>query len=93
MQLIAHHCITFEARQLNDKLFFTKLFYQMNTRVFRWLQQCQFHIDREKVYDSLPDFTPLVNSILMDQFYQVLPSTFKSPSEIIDDDEPRKKKP
>ena len=63
MQLISLHCITFEARQLNDKLFFTKLFYQVDTRVFRWLQQCQLHVDREKVDDSLLDFTPLVNMI------------------------------
>ena len=37
MQLISFHSITFEARQLNNKLFFAKLFYQLDTRVFIWL--------------------------------------------------------
>ena len=78
INLMATHCITFEAQQLKDKDFFTKFAYQVDTRVFRWLQQCAQESDRENVDDSLLDFKDLVNQVLNDQFQQVLPSTFKS---------------
>ena len=78
LQLISRYCITFEAQQLNDKNFFTKFGYQLDTRVFRWLQQCELEEDREKVDDSLLDFQPLVQAVLNDQFIQVLPCTFRS---------------
>jgi len=84
LQLISRHCITFEAQQLNDNNFFTKFGYQVDTRVFRWLQQCESCEDREDVDDSLIDFKPLVQAVLNDQFIQRLPCTFKS----IDSDEP-----
>ena len=65
---MATHCITFESQQLKDKDFFTKFAYQVDTRVFRWLQQCAQETDREKVDDSLLEFKELVNQILNDQF-------------------------
>jgi hypothetical protein len=78
LHLISKHCITFEAHQLNDNNFFTKFGYQVDTRVFRWLQQCESCADREEVDDTLIDFQPLVQSVLNDQFIQNLPCTFKS---------------
>ena len=78
INLMAMHCITFESQQLKDKDFFTKFGYQVDTRVFRWLQQCAQATDREQVDDSLLEFKELVNQVLNDQFQQVLPPTFKS---------------
>ena len=81
INLMATHCITFEAKQIKDKIFFTKFAYQVFTRVFRWLQQCAQELDQENVDDSLLDFKDLVNQVLNDQLQQVLPSTFKSENE------------
>ena len=86
INLMATHCITFEAQQIKDKNFLTKFAYQVDTRVFRWLQQCAQESDRENVDDSLLDFKDIVNQVLNDQFLQVLPSTFKSEKE--EEDEP-----
>ena len=90
--LINQHCITFEAMQINDIQFFTKLGYQIDTRIFRWLQQCASADEREKVDDDLINFRPLVNLILNAQFIQILPSVFKHKDK--EDDEsihPKKK--
>ena len=78
IQDIALHCITFESQQINDSKFFTKLGYAVDTRVYRWLQQCEMHTDREKVDDTLINFTPIITAVLNDQFIQRLPKTFKS---------------
>ena len=78
IELIALHCITFEAQHINDHKTFTKFGYQVDTRVFRWLQQCEMNSDREKVDGMLINFKPLINAVLNDQFYQQLPKTFKS---------------
>ena len=79
--------------QLNDNQFFTKLGYQIDTRIFRWLQQCESDDDRATVDDELVNYKPIVNQILNDQFFQFLPSIFKQKDQ--DDDElaPSKKKP
>ena len=95
--LIKLHCITFEAMQINDNQFFTKFGYQLDTRIFRWLQQWESADEREKNDDDLVNFRPLVNQILNAQFIQVLPSTFKQKeNEHNNDDDsfqrPKKKK-
>ena len=46
INLMATHCITFEAQQIKDKNFFTKFAYQVDTGVFRWLQQCAQESDK-----------------------------------------------
>ena len=92
---MSDHWITFEAHQINDENFFTKFGYQVDTRVFRWLQQCQQEEDRENVDDDLINFKPLVQAVLNDQFLQVLPCTFKTKrkdDEEQDTNRPRNKK-
>ena len=77
IEQINHHCITFEAMQTNDDQFITKLGCQIDTRIFRWLQQCESTDDRDKVDDDIANFKPIVTQILNAQFIQILPSTFK----------------
>ena len=92
---INRNCITFEAQQISDSQFFTKLGYQIDTRIFRWLQQCERYEVREKVDDDIINFIPIVTQVLNAQFIQVLPPTFKSEDDDNDNDiisEPPKKR-
>ena len=75
---ISNHTLTFEAAQLRDKNFATKLGYAIDTRVFRWLQQCRTKHSRTQVNDSLLQFDQLIDQVLTDSFLQVLPTTFKN---------------
>ena len=84
---INENCITFEANQLSDEQFFTKLGYQIDTRIFRWLQQCGRNEVREKVDDDIINFSPLITQVLNAQFFQVLPPTFKMKDKENDDND------
>ena len=75
---ISNHTLTFEAAQLRDKNFATKLGYAIDTRVFRWLQQCRTQHSRTQINDSLLQFDQLIDQVLTDSFIQVLPTTFKN---------------
>ena len=75
---ISHHTLTFEAAQLRDNMFATKLGYAIDTRVFRWLQKCRTHKTRCDVNDSLLNFDTIIEQVLTDSFVQSLPITFKN---------------
>ena len=77
MATISNHTLTFESAQFRDNTFATKLGYAVDTRVFRWLEQCRTFTDRGQVNDRLLDFNIIVDQILTDSFFQVLPLTFK----------------
>ena len=72
------HCISVEAYQTNDFQFFTRFGYQIDTRIFRRLQQCEMQQNREKVDDNIVDFHPLVSLSLNNQFIRLFTDTFKS---------------
>ena len=74
---IARHTLTFEGAQYRDTAFVTKLGYAIDTRVFRWLDQCRSHPHRRTINDSLLHFDTLFDQVLTDSFHQVLPTTFK----------------
>ena len=74
---ISRHTITFEGAQHRDKSFVTKLGYAIDTRVFRWLDQCRSHTQRRTVNDSLLNFDTIFDQVLTDSFHQSLPTTFK----------------
>ena len=77
MSLLTKYTLTFEGAQIRDSSFATKLGYAIDTRIFRWLDQCSSNIDRELVNDSLLDFNILVDQVLTDSFIQHLPVTIK----------------
>ena len=74
---ISRHILTFEGSQYRDNAFVTKLGYAIDTRVFRWLDQCRAASNRRTVNDSLLTFDTLFDQVLTDSFYQTLPPTFK----------------
>ena len=76
MVSVATHTTTFEAMQIRDENFCTKLAYVVDTRTFRWLESCGNAIDREEVDDEMIDFRPLILAIKADNFIQDLPTTF-----------------
>ena len=78
---ISRHTITFEGAQHRDKSFVTKLGYAIDTRVFRWLDQCRSHTQRRTINDSLLNFDNIFDQVLTDSFHQSLPTTFKDFSE------------
>ena len=78
LEKLNQHVITFEGFQIRDNEFATKIGYAIDTRIFRWLQQCQINEDRELIDDKLINFDSLVSQVLTDSFFQVLPITFKS---------------
>ena len=84
---IKQHCITFEAMQISDNQVFTKLGCQIDTRIFRWLQQCESTDDREVVDDSTINFQPIVSQILNAQFIQTLPPIFKTKNDNAHDED------
>ena len=67
--------VAFDAHQENDFEFATKIGYAVDTRVFRWIQQCRDAEDRESVDDSLVNFNPILNDVLLDRFAQPLPNS------------------
>ena len=77
IDILSQHTLTLEAAQFRDKLFATKLGYVVDTRAYRWLQQCQACDNREDVNDKLIQFENIVEQILTDSFIQILPTTFK----------------
>ena len=74
---LSRHTITFEGAQLRDSSFVTKLGYAIDTRIFRWLDQCRSSKSRTQVNDSLLNFETLFDNVLTDSFIQNLPSTFQ----------------
>ena len=73
IESITENVLTFEHSQIRDTQFASKQCYTVDTRIFRWLQQCLRKNDRESVDDSLIDFKPIFASVLTDSFYQELP--------------------
>ena len=74
---LADHTMILEAAQCRDHLFATKVGYVVDTKVFRWLHQCQAKETRDAVKDTLIDFDGIIDNILSDTFTQQLPSTMK----------------
>ena len=77
IEILSQHTLTLEAAQFRDKLFATKLGYVVDTRAYRWLQQCQAYDNRQEVNDNLIQFENIVEQVLTDSFIQILPVTFK----------------
>ena len=73
IEAITRNVLTYEHCQLRDSHFATKLGYAIDTRIFRWLQQCMRREDRESVDDRMINFEPILSSVLTDSFYQELP--------------------
>ena len=67
--------VAFDAQQESDFEFASKIGYAVDTRTFRWLQQCRDASDREGVDDLLVNFTPILNDVLLDRFVQPLPES------------------
>ena len=93
MAKVQKHTLTFEGAHIRDPSFPTKLGYAIDTRIFRWLEECSSCDDRGSVDDSLLNFDVLMNQVMTDSFIQHLPVTFKSVSKQTDDDpiQPQKK--
>ena len=77
LERLSKHTITFEGAQLRDPTFVTKLGYAIDTRIFRWLDQCRTLKSRTQVNDSLLHFETLFDQVLTDSFIQNLPTTFQ----------------
>ena len=65
----------FEAIQCRDQRFATSFGYGVDTRTYRWLQQCRDATDRESIDDTLINFAPMVTQVLLDNFIQPLPDS------------------
>ena len=74
---ISRHTLTFEGAQYRYTAFVTKLGYAIDTRVFRWLDQCCSHPHRRTVNDCLLHFATSFDQVLTDSFHQTLPTAFK----------------
>jgi hypothetical protein len=74
---LTENSIIIRACGVSDKLFFTKILYAVDTRVNLWLRDCQDCECREDVDDSLIDFRPVMNEIVLQQFRLDLPPCFK----------------
>ena len=74
---LADNSITIRACGMNDKEFFTKILYSIDTRVNLWLKDCQDCECREDVDDSLIDFRPMMREIILQTFRLELPACFK----------------
>ena len=72
---IKNNLTAFEAIQDRDPKFATSFGYGVDTRTYRWLQQCRDCTEREAVDDNLIDFTPMITDVLLDRFVQPLPSS------------------
>ena len=77
LKKISQHTLTFEGAQCRDPQFVTKLGYAIDTRVFRWLDQCRALPNRVTINDNLLAFDTLIDQVLTDSFCQMLPTTFK----------------
>ena len=74
---IKSHLTVLESAQYRDKRFATKFWFALDTRFFRWMEQCKSSKDRESVNDQILKFDTLLNSILLEQFHQTLPSIMR----------------
>ena len=74
---IKSHLTVLESAQYRDKRFATKFCFALDTRFFRWMEQCKSSKDRESVNDQLLKFDTLLDSVLIEQFHQTLPSTMR----------------
>ena len=74
---IKSHLTVLESAQYRDKRFATKFCFALDTRSFRWMEQCKSSKDRESVNDQLLKFDTLLDSVLIEQFHQTLPSTMR----------------
>ena len=74
---IKSHLTVLESAQYRDKLFATKFCFALDTRFFRWMEQCKSSKDRQSVNDQLLKFDTLLDSVLIEQFHQTLPSTMR----------------
>ena len=54
----------YEALQFNNKYFSAEFLFSINNRVHLWLQQCEAATHRDKVDDSLIDFSDDLNTVL-----------------------------
>ena len=77
IERVKSHLTVLESAQHRDNLFVTKFCFALDTRFFRWMEQCKQAKDREDVNDQLLNFSTMLDSVLIDQFYQTLPSTMK----------------
>ena len=77
IERVKSHLTVLESAQHQDNLFVTKFCFALDTRFFRWMEQCKQAKDREDVNDRLLNFSTMLDSVLVDQFYQTLPSTMK----------------
>lgn len=80
---IKSHMTVLESVQYRDKRFATNFCFTLDTRFFRWMEQCKNSKDRESVNDQLLKFDTLLDSVLIEQCHQTLPSTMR----LVDDGE------
>ena len=74
---IKSHLTVLESAQYRDKRFATKFRFALDTRYFRWMEQCKGSKDRESVNNQLLKFDTLLDSVLTEQFHQTIPSTMR----------------
>ena len=86
--------LALEGKHLSDNDYLAKVAFAVDTRVFRWLQQCSLKEDRDSIDDSIIDFSDLMKSILLNSFSQDLPPTFHTFENDTEEEvkEPRSKK-
>lgn len=80
----------------NDSTLIAKILYTIDTRAQLWASYLQQAVDREDVSDTVLDFNPMMNDVVLGQLHVILPVTFTSPKVAIDDEPedsyPKKKK-
>ena len=77
IERVRSHLTVLESAQHRNNLFVTKFCFALDTCFFRWMEQCKQTKDREDVNDQLLNFSTMLDSVLIDQFYQTLPSTME----------------
>ena len=74
---IKSHLTVLESAQYRDKRFTTNFRFALDTRFFRWMEQYKGSKDRESVNNQLLNFDTLLDSVLIKQFHQTIPSTMR----------------
>ena len=69
------YTLSFEACQTIDPTFDTYVWYAIENRIDCWLQMCRDYEDRELVDDNLIVFQDIAKNILIDKYFQPLPSS------------------
>ena len=98
IERVNSHLTVLESAKHRDNLFVTNFCFAFDTRFFRWMEQCKRVKDREDVNDQLLNFSTMLDSVLIDQFYQTLTSIMKlvsntsSPSSSVGDNPKPSKK-